>query len=70
MLDRRATLVTGFAQPVVSVWGLLPEVVTLTSGLPELLKVKTLLPAELTRTLLTITGIGKRIVPCGPPLVT
>jgi hypothetical protein len=68
VLDRKVTLVTGFVQPVVSVWGLLPEVVRLASGLPVLLNVKMLLPAELTRMLLTITGTGKTIVPCEPPL--
>jgi len=67
VLDRRVRLVVGFIQPVVRVFGLLPEVVVATSGLPGLLRVNSLLPEELTLTLLTITGLGKVIVPCDPP---
>lgn len=69
MLERTTRLVTGFVQPVTRVRGEFPEVVILTSVFPELLKVKRLLPPELTRMLFTMTGRGKRIVPWGPPLV-
>ncbi len=69
VLDCRVKLVTGFVQPVTSVWGLFPDVVIFTSGLPELLNVNVLLPLELTRMLLTITGRGNKIDPCEPPLV-
>ena len=48
---------------------MLPAVVTFTSGLPELPNVKTVVPVELTRTLLMITGRGKMIVLTGPALV-
>ena len=62
-------LITALVQPVVKVRGVLPDVVTLMLGLPGLPNVKTVVPTELTRTLLTITGRGKVIVPCGPALV-
>ena len=68
VLERRVKLVTGFTHPVTRVWGLLPDVVILASGLPTLLSVKTLLAPELTLTLRMITGCGKLIVPCRPLL--
>ena len=67
MLERTVRLVTGFVHPVTNVCGLFPEVVTLTSAFPALLSVNVLLFAELTRTLLTITGRGKVMIPCAPP---
>jgi hypothetical protein len=69
VLERKVKLVTGFVQPVTRMRGEFPEVVMLTSGFPALLKVKRLLVPELTRILFTMTGRGKRIVPCGPPFV-
>jgi hypothetical protein len=45
----------------------LPEVVKTTSGLPGLINLKVFDPAELTRTLVTLTGRGNAIVPSEPP---
>jgi hypothetical protein len=56
-------LVMGLVQPVTRVRGELPEVVVLTFGFPELIKVKVLLAPELTLILFIITGRGKLIVP-------
>ena len=70
LLARSVRLVTGVVQPVVSVCGVLPEVVRLTLGLPGLIKVYVVLLLELTRMLLTRTGRGKVMVPCDPPSVT
>ena len=69
-LARSVRLVTAVVQPVVSVCGLLLEVVKLTFGLPGLISVYVLLLLELTRILRTRTGRGKVIVPCAPPLAT
>ena len=69
MLDFSVNTMTGFAQFVTNVLGVLPVVVTLTSGVPGLDKVSTFEPIELARMLVTTTGEGKVIVPTGPPLV-
>ena len=68
MLERTVILVTGLIQPVVRVWGVLFDVVTLASGFPILTSVITFLVPELTRMLLIITGRGKMIVPCKLPM--
>ena len=69
MLDFSVNTVMALAQFVVSVLGVLPVVVTLTSGLPGLDRVSTFEPVELARMLVTTTGAGKVIVPTGPPFV-
>jgi hypothetical protein len=69
VLDRSVNIVTGFTQFVTNVLGELSFVVTLTSGFPELDRVRTFVPTELARMLLTTTGPGKVTVPTGPLLV-
>ena len=69
MLERRVNTVIGVVQFVVNVLGVLPDVVTLTSGLPGLLSVNVFEPPELATTLCTTTGTGKVIVPTEPLLL-
>ena len=69
VLDCKVNDVTGFVQFVTSVFGVLPDVVTLTLALPELVRVSVFEPPELATRLVTITGTGNVIVPIGPLLV-